>query len=32
MEQAHVGNGLTDLGKELVKELNRLGGEFSLDL
>lgn len=23
----HPGNGLTDLGRELVQELNRLGGE-----
>ena len=27
MEALHVGNALTDLGRALVSELNRLGGE-----
>ncbi len=32
MEPVHVGNALTDLGRELVSELNRLGGKLQFDL
>lgn len=28
MEIVHAGNALTNIGRELISELNRLGGEF----
>jgi membrane dipeptidase len=30
IEACHEGNGLSELGKELIYELNRLGSKFSL--
>lgn len=30
MQPAHPGNGLSDLGRQLVSELNRLGGELNV--